>query len=761
MREYLKKYVLIYFVEMLLIVSAFIGCFQKEETVSSIKGQELVLVTEEDGSGYYKSELPNLSPGVYRIRVNAAIPEDASAYVGLECETSTYNALRCNGAAIFQGQDFMEMEAYVLDTVDTGFMKCTFDQTDPISLTDLTVSRTNRGSVVFLFCAIAGSILVNLILWVRTRILTGKMNTGQQTAFWMLLLSVGLVYFPFATDYFDLGKETAFHLLRIEGLKDTLLQGGQFPARMQSGWLYGHGYGASIFYGDLFLLFPALLRIIGFSMMTAYKIFVLAVIGVTAVITYTCFGKCTKNTYSALFGTILYLMSPYLIYNYYVTGEAGEFLAMAFLPLICLGMYRIFTGIHGKGFSGKMLVIIGLTCVMQSHMPTFVLTSILLTAVSLILWKLTFRRETFLQLFQAAALTLLLNCWHWLPLLQMLGKDRYVLHDLAANGIQSKGTQLSGLLQPFPNMGNAGNGYVAEPVIMGTAVLLMFILYLFSGSPAPWKQSVGNKSAAHGQSTPENRYGRLLLLLLCIILPVIIMSTRYFPWDLLAGLPGLGLMTAALGSPVQLLSLVTVLCAMFGAFFAMWLYENDCHQRKIAARGILIFLSVTAIGGTVYQVNDIAYERNVIRLYTAENIGTTNVGRSEFMISGTGTDDYSYHGPVGEEGLEYSGYSKNGVNISIHVKNPGDSELHLELPLTGYKGYRLEGMGASGNLPYITETRGAHADLRIAVPAGYEGTLEIWYEGLKGFPAAEWISLITLAGILVFLIYKRRKACIS
>ena len=50
-----------------------------------------------------------------------------------------------------------------------------------------------------------------------------------------------------------------FFLMRVDGLKDGLLS-GTFPVRIQPNWLNGYGYATSIFYGDLFLYFPALLR---------------------------------------------------------------------------------------------------------------------------------------------------------------------------------------------------------------------------------------------------------------------------------------------------------------------------------------------------------------------------------------------------------------------------------------------------------------------------------------------------------------------
>ena len=76
------------------------------------------------------------------------------------------------------------------------------------------------------------------------------------------------------------------------------------------------------------------------------------------------------------------------------------------------------------------------------------------------------------------------------------------------------------------------------------------------------------------------------------------------------------------------------------------------------------------------------------------------------------------------------------------------------MPLMGYKGYGIEAEGA-GELPYITEQRGNHGDLRIAVPTGYEGTIHIAYKGFLIFRIAEIISAISIVTIIAINLYRK------
>lgn len=643
----MKKYRILFFIELVCIMLALPLCFVKEETVYCETGDDV-------GAG----ERLILGPGVYQLRVSATMPEGTSAYFTVRCEESTFQALRCNGAVMYGGQETLDFEVYVLDTVDSAYIENTFQGTDIPSDFSISLTKTHRGGRILCFCILIVSLCINFLVLFRDEILAGKVSRQQQAAFWMLLLSVALAYFPYATDYFDLGGNTAFHLLRIEGLKETLLQGGQFPVRVQNCWLYDHGYAVSTFCSDLFLMIPVLFRIIGFSLMTSYKLFVLVVMAVTAWLAYYSFKRCTQSIYSALFGSIIYVLAPFRLYLFYNRGAMDEYLGMAFLPLVFYGMYRLYTEkTDSPAYSGaKIPLIIGLSCILQSHLPTCGVIVLFVLAVCLIFWKKTFHKRLLLQLAETAGISLLLNCWFWLPMCIMLGKDKYSL------------------------------------------------------------------TAGKGMSAP----------------------------------------VTSLGIPDAILMIVSALCAMLAAFFVVWLRVkcrlllSGDRRAALLQKGLLIFIGIMVVGSAVYQVNNIVYKMDVVRLYTAENIGTISVAGGEFLPDGANVEEYSYHYPVAEDGLEWSSYRRNGVNMEIFLENTTLAERYLELPLTGYKGYQLDSTDTEDEVPYITEERGKHGDLRIAVPAGYQGNITVEYKGFGIYRTAEAISMVTLFCMVVYMINRRR-----
>lgn len=752
MRKAIKKYRVLLGIELLLFVLFLPGCFQKDELVYS--DEELTLGAE-TGVGVYEGQRFAVTPGVYQVRVHVRELQGDSLWVSAACEQSSFRAFRCNGADIYQGNHYIDFEIYVLEKIDSAYVNCSFDGAKA-AIDYLEVYRTNQGATMLLFLYTVVCLALNFLIVFREGVLDGTITKEKQVVFWALLISVLLAYYPYMTDYFSSTADSPFHMLRIEGLKESLMQGGGFPVRVQNYWVYDHGYAVSTFYGDLFLLIPVMFRFIGFSLMSSYKMFVFVVMAATAIISYHSFRQCTKNINAALFGSIIYMLAPYRIYNFYNRGAVGEYLAMTFLPLVICGMYRLYTeDVNNKNYrKAKIPLIIGLSCILQTHILSTEMTVIFMLAVCLILFKKTFRKETFIQLLQAAITCLLLNAWFWFPFLKMMPSDDYNMYNIISANIQDKGTRLAGLFQFYPNIGDSGEGmYMTPPFQMGIASFLILGSVLIA---------LVRKRICQKERKAQNPYDRIMLFWCVLILIAWFMSTRYFPWDLIARISFIEIFVNALQFPTRLFSLVCVFAAIMAAFFVLW-FDWECKEnlandsvRAIVRKGSLAVLLILAIGSAVYHVNDIAYENKPIWLHNAENMGTISTGRGEYLLGESTLDEYSYHDPIAEEGLEWSLYEKHGTSIWLSVCNTTPKELFVELPLTGYKGYALECSEYGDAVPYITEERGDHEDLRIAVPAGYEGSIKVSYKGFISFRIAEMISWATVISIVLYWIRRRR-----
>lgn len=160
-----------------------------------------------------------------------------------------------------------------------------------------------------------------------------------------------------------------------------------------------------------------------------------------------------------------------------------------------------------------------------------------------------------------------------------------------------------------------------------------------------------------------------------------------------------------------------------------------------------------ALWSALYHVNDIAYCCGPIRLYNAENMGTVNVGNGEYLLSCTNIREIGYHGSVADERLNWQNYSKEG--LTVDVSNHTMDELYMELPITGYMGYGIDAEPGTEE-PYITKERGAHGDIRIAVPAGYTGGIRIYYKGSAVSKVAELVSGLAVAAA-IWEVFRKNK----
>ncbi len=722
-----------------------IGCFRNQEIMVETRGMTL---TE-------SSTLAECSvtPGVYRVLVEAQIPEGGNIEFHIVPASETkFRGLLSNAVNMRAGQQEMSFEFYVTASHEKVQLNGGIQEGTPAAeIGSIKIVKTNLGFFMLAVLTLMVSVGINLFLNFYKLVREKKISAVDQVVVWVLLGCVLLASSPLLSDAMGIKGDTPFHLMRIEGLKHSLMQLNQFPIRVQSYWMFDHGYQVSSFYGDLFLLPAAFLRICGFSMMETYRMFVVGLQISTAIITYFCFKKCVEHSYGALFGTVLYMLAPYRIYNFYNRGAIGECMGMTFFPLVICGIYLLLCKEEQeeKYPSYKYYLVAGFTCLLQSHLISTAIAAICVMLVCVICWRKTFRKKTIVQLLQGVGITLLINAWFWVPILHTMVQGGYHFTSITAMDLQIRGTEMAGIFQLVPYMGGFQTGmFNCEPIQIGAAGLLLVICFL-----ATWKSRKNEDATV------------TCLVLLAGIVVTLFMSTRYFPWDALLQVPVLGRVLGSIQIPTRMVAASSVLCAFFGAIFV--LREKEAKNR----RWLTVFFSIIALATAIFHVNDITYNTPATYLHTAENLGTTAVFNGEYLLEGTKVSDYYYHEPVASEGVTWSEYEKQGTRIEIQVANEGEEEGWLELPLIAYPGYRVKVLpGGEGDAealpaetvfygaqPIISETYGAHGDLRLCVPAAFSGKLEITYGGLVLSRIAELVSLLGIVGLVVVKCMRKRR----
>ncbi|MDR0286146.1 MAG: hypothetical protein LBI03_00320, partial [Clostridiales bacterium] len=225
------------------------------------------------------------------------------------------------------------------------------------------------------------------------------------------------------------GAELPYQLFRIEGIKRGLLE-WHFPVRVQSIQNSGYGYANGIFNPDIFLYFPAVLRILGFSISASYKLFIVICSLFTGTTAYFCIKRLFDSRYAGLLAAVGSLLYNYRLIDIYTRADLGEVTAFIFLPLVVLGCYEIAFG----RYKNWKLLAIGFAGILLSHVAFAFVTLgfLILCVIVFLIVRMPGKSARFISLAKAGGFSILLTIFFWLPLMEQLKNDRYSLHVYSA-----------------------------------------------------------------------------------------------------------------------------------------------------------------------------------------------------------------------------------------------------------------------------------------------------------------------------------------
>lgn len=201
------------------------------------------------------------------------------------------------------------------------------------------------------------------------------------------------------------------------------IRDGQFPVRWVEDLGYGYGYPLFNFYAPLPYYFGGLFNLLGLDAMTATKLMFLAGI-LLATFSMYALGRELYGVWGGLLSAVFYTYAPYRALDIYVRGAVGEYWAMAFLPFLVLGIYRLVSFEREKRDRKRRAAWVLFTAlswmsIILSHNITAMIVGIVLAGFVLLrlLYCLLNRRSTSAinAVFAALLLGLGLAAFFWLP----------------------------------------------------------------------------------------------------------------------------------------------------------------------------------------------------------------------------------------------------------------------------------------------------------------------------------------------------------
>lgn len=554
--------------------------------------------------------------------------------------------------------------------------------------------------------------------------------TQEKFLDYSIILGVSLLATsPMMQTYLYNGDDLCYHLARLEGLKDGILD-GQIPVNILPDGLRGNGY-LNAMYPYLFLYIGAFLRICRVSLALSYKVIVFCANLGSAVCAYVAIKSMIKSRRSVILAVVLYTLMPYRFTNIFSRGDLGETLALVFWPLVIAGLYHVIMGDRNKWY----FLVIGFSGALQSHILSAAFVAAFSVVTALMYCGRIFREHRYPEIGKAMGLSLLLNAWYLVPFLYYYFGENIAKDVLRWSGYFEQSINPSNLTQTL-------SLYNKQYFSLGLALFgcigigIIYLLY-----------------ERRGRMTDQEGFLMYLLVLGAILT---FMITGYFPNRALMENGVFENIATMLQFPWRFLGPASACFVFVGAIGISRCEIIKPYRNYVFA--LLVGLNLLVIVSVPADNNHMPYDNaQAVASKGHESKLITNIGifyPHEWRLDGASDDKLTTSVVVSDMNqVTVRDYQKKGTKAAV-AYTAVSSDCYLELPILSYHGYRA----CDENGEAVTIARGAGARMRFAVQGdGVEHRIYVRYGPVAGFVIANLVSALTIAGCIWYIVRRRKE----
>lgn len=677
-----------------------------------------------------------MKKGIYDITIfYESTGSDHTAYVESEDSAFYANGVRSDHVLLDSNHTSKSFRIQLCRNVEDFEIQTSYSGNGSLTVKAVSVAQGVTDTIHTLFIRIALLLAVNALFFLYRYGKTHEVSSEKKLTVFSLLGIILLSSLPLLRNGFPrYTTDLNFFLMRVDGLKDGLLSGA-FPVRIQPNWLNGYGYATSIFYGDLFLYFPAILRILGVSVQNAYFCYQFAVNISTCLVSYFCLKGIFSRKSIALLGSGLYTLSAYRLVILYYTTRGGMFTAYTFLPLVLYGVYLIYT--DSKNYKSWLYTSLGMTFIIHCHLLSAEMTALTLLLFILLTVTSFFKKDRIFSMLKAVGCSILLNLGFLVPLLNYMGAGFYVSSESWKsfyNYIQNDGIQPS----DFFNLFRGTNAYTSPDVVLVCSLLLYLVFTLCL-----------SKDKLSQEALSFRKIGNRFAALSCILC---FMSTIYFPWDWIEEtFAFLRMPINSIQYPHRFIELavltmtVTICCG---------LAQLESNKGKNYFRYVSTGIAALLLIGSGWILSNILNLDTYQPVYDKAYLDTSRISTKEYLPEGADPELYTLEFPVAEEGIAIEQFSREGLHLSIDCINVTNETQIIEVPLVYYEGY----LATDEDCGKLELSPSDNFSVLLSVPSTHSGTIDIRFKSPLSWTIAMWVSGIWIVCLVVYLLRKRFSA---
>lgn len=676
--------------------------------------------------------------GIYEVKIRYDMAEGSAVCYAKAQETGV-RSLYSDHVKLSSLQNEKSFDIYVND--DAGLVHIIMEpENTEFLIEEVSLTTTANSKVYQIFSQVVKLLALNAIVAVicyRKRKFKGYFEIIGIAVIGMTA-SLGLL-----EEYILYGHDIAFHLFRIEGIKEGLLA-GDFPVKLQPNWFNGWGYPVSVMYGDILLYFPAALRLLGVSVQDAYKAYIAAINIATAAVAYYVFFKIARNKSIAMFGSCLYTLSPYRLCCIYIRAAVGEYSAMMFLPLVLLCFWYAFDKEEGKISANKLILpVIGFSGLIQTHVLTCFLTAFVIIVFFLFNWKRVFNKKVIFYLVKVAGITVAVNLWFIVPFFRYMGEELVVnARAVMTPSFQKWGANFAELFAVYWNgtfdisWGEITTIARKFPKPIGTTSLFLFlaaIIMYYRG---------------------EIRLNeRKILICMAFFLLSIAMASTSFPYYKISKLvPWLAGLFVKIQFPYRFLTITGVFGSLLGVLVFIEVFHN--YGRKVLYLGV-VFASVFVVMQGTQFIYSVLYRGDYFPIYDIEAFENNTIFSGEYLYEGSwGPATEALQTPVGD-GVVIEEFEKKYHTMLLGCKSEHKGAFVL-MPQYYYIGYEARDTDSGEKFEIVRNNDNNR--IQINLPEGYEGTLKVSFKEPYIWRMAEGFSLVVVLGSIIYYFFRCKRA---
>lgn len=563
----------------------------------------------------------------------------------------------------------------------------------------------------------------------RFRRLFGLRDGKDELTVIALLLLTIAASFPLLNRGFLTAVDLQFHLMRIEGLSQSIRPTDLFP-RIYRPVLYDYGYGSGFYYPDFFLLLPALLRKVGFSLLESYKLFTIAFNLLAIVFMYRWTARVTRSRRGALLAAALYAFAPYRLTTIYDRGALGEMQTLAFLPLILAGIYDLIA----PETPGAKRFALGFSALILSHLIGVAIMFIVALLIFVLTVDILVREPRRLsRLIGAIPLVLALTAVFWLPMLeQLLG------HSVRASVIFSNESGAPDLMFALP-LSDLFAAFVPYTFIEARHVFGLAFWAVIGAIGVSFPRFI---RAFRAESDPTSRReSRYLIALAAVGLLFLFASTDRFPWGPFAWFYN------RIQFGFRLLMVPSCIFAFFGGvIFAR-------HPDKLTRRAFTVGLIALLLAGLLPHFAHLARNRtNDPDRFVLE---INRIMRGEWLPENANPEEIEANGNAvikSNDQLRIIHTKRGSLSFTFSYETDQplpDETVVFEVPLLYYVGYRAERTLPDGRVEPLATAPGAHGMVETRTDASPAATIRVYYQKTTLQSIGETLSLFSVIALIL------------